>query len=93
MKKQIYLILHCYEIAKRNSLNQSIVYSPDMDVFLLLIFHYPSLPNALIFHIGKRPNLSDISIGSCHKALGFCNAHALLGFHTFAGFDQTGCFM
>ena len=74
------LNLRCYEIAKRNSLNQSIIYSPGMDVFLLLIFHYPSLPNALIFHTGKRPNLSDISIGSCHKALGICHAHALLGF-------------
>ena len=44
-------IMYCWEIARRNPLNQCIVYSPDTDVFLLLIFHYPSLLNALIFRI------------------------------------------
>ena len=35
------LIIHCWEIAKRNPMNQYIVYSSDTDNFLLLIFHYP----------------------------------------------------
>ena len=84
------LIMHCWEIARRNSLNQCIVYSPDRGVFLLLIFHYPLLPNALIFSTGKGSNLPDISIDSFYEALGSCRANALLGFHAFTSCDQTG---
>ena len=70
-------------------MNQCIVYSPDTDIFLLLIFHYPSLPNALMFCTGKVSNLRDVSIGSYYKALNLFRANALLGFHTFTGCDQT----
>ena len=73
------LIMHCWEIARANPLNQCLVYSPGIDVFLLLIFCYPSFPNALIFCTGKWSNLGDISIDSCYEAL--------LGFHTFTGCD------
>ena len=47
------LIMHCWEIVITNPVNQCIVYSPDTDVFLLLIFHYPSLPKASIFCTGS----------------------------------------
>ena len=52
-------------------MNQCMVYSPDTDISLLLIFHYPSFPNALIFHTGKGLNLHNISIHSCYEALVF----------------------
>ena len=84
--------MHCWEIARTNPLNQCIVYPPDTDVFLLLIFHYPSLSNALIFHTVKGSNLCDISIGSCYEVCGSFCANFLLGFHTFTGCDQTGRF-
>ena len=87
------LIIQCWEIARRNLFNQSIVYCPDTDVFLLLTFHYPTLPNALIFRTGNGSNLRDIFIGSCSKALGSCCANQLLGLHSFTGWDQTGGFM
>ena len=63
------LIMHCWEIARRITLNQCSICSADTDVFLLLTFHCPSLPNALTFLTGKGSNLRDISIGSCYKAL------------------------
>ena len=50
------LIIHFLEIARRNPFNQCNIHCPDTDVFLLLIFHYPSLPNALIFRTGKGSN-------------------------------------
>ena len=61
--------------------------------FFAFIFHYPSFPNALIFHTGKGLNLHNISIHSCHEALGCCRANALFGFHTFTGCQQTEHFM
>ena len=85
--------MHCWEIGRRNPSNQCIVYSPDTDVFLILIFHYPSLPNALRFRTGKGSNLRNISSGSCYEALGSCRANALLGFHIFTDCDQAGRFM
>ena len=85
--------MHCWEIARRNPSNQCVVYSLDTDAFLFLIFHYPSLPNALRFRTGKGSNLHNISRGSCYEALGSCRANALLGFHTFTVCDQTGSFM
>ena len=74
-------------------MNQCIVSSPDTDVFLVLPFHYPSLPNALIFHSGNGSNLHNFSIRTCYEALSNCRVNALRGFHTFRGFNQTGRFM
>ena len=64
--------MHCGKVGRRNSLNKCVVYSPDTDVFLFLIFQYPSLPNALRFCTGKGSNLQNISIGNCYEALGNC---------------------
>ena len=91
--EEVDTLVHCWEIARRNPFNQCIVYCPDTDVFLLLIFHYPSLLNALIFRTGKGSDLRHIFIGNCYKALGSCRTNELLGFHTFTGCDQTGGFM
>ena len=85
--------MHCWEITRRNPSNQCTIYSPDTDVFLFLIFQYPSLPNVLRFRTDKGSNLRNIFIGSCYEALGSCRANALLGFHTFTVCDQTGRFM
>ena len=74
-------------------MNQCIVYSGNTDVFLLLIFHYTSLPNASIFRNGKKSVLQDIYIGSCYEALGSYRANDLLGFNTFAGCDKIGHFL
>ena len=38
------MILHCHEIAKEDPFTECVVLSPDTDVFLLLIHHYPTLP-------------------------------------------------
>ena len=85
--------MHCWKIRRRNPSNHCVIYSPDTDAFLFLIFHYPSLPNTLRFRTRKVSNLRNISMGSCYKALGSCRANALLGFHIFTVCDQTECFM
>ena len=87
------LIMHCWEIARRNPFDQSIVYFSGTEGFLYLIFHYLSLPNALIFGTSKRSNLRSVFIGTCYKALGSCRANALPDFHTFTGCNQVRRFM
>ena len=86
------LILHSVEVAKRIPFCDCTVYSPDTDVFLLLIYYYQNLPMATKFRTGKGNALRDINVGSCFESLGPRRSSALLGFHTFTGCDQTGKF-
>lgn len=89
----IHLIIYCWKMARKNPFNQCIVYCPDINVFLYLIFHYPWLPTAIIFRKCKDSDLRSFFLDRCYKALGSCRANALLGFHKFTGYDQTGRFM
>ena len=59
------LILHATEIAKRIPFSECVIYSPDTDVFLLLIYYYESLPMVTKFWTGKSENLRYIDIGKC----------------------------
>lgn len=86
------LIFHCHDIAREDPFTECIVLSPDTDVFLLLIHHYPSLTQSVIFRTGRGDNIRDISIRSCYESIGTSRAKALLGFHTLTGCDQTGRF-
>ena len=86
------IILHCFEIARDDPFTECVVVSPDTDVFLLLVHHYPELPQKLIFRTGRGEELRNINIGSCYESLGVEHAKALLGFHTMTGCDQTGKF-
>ena len=76
------LILHSIEVAKRIPFCECTIYSPDTDVFLLLINYYPTLPMVTKFRTGKKDDLRDIYIGPCFESLGPSRASALLGFHT-----------
>ena len=86
------LILHATEIAQRSAFSDCVIYSPDTDVFLLLIHFYESLPILTKFKTGKGEYQREINIGTCFESLGPLKASAILGFHTFTGCDQTGKF-
>jgi hypothetical protein len=86
------LILHSINVFATNPFSECYVYSPDTDVFLLLIHYAESLPQVMYFRTGNGDNFRDIDIKKCYEALGPENAKALLGFHTFTGCDQTGRF-
>ena len=91
-KADTLLTLHCFDIARRDPFTTCTVYSPDTDVFLLLIHFYSSLPQSLLFHPGKGKVARKIDIGSSYEGIGPGHAQALLGFHVFTGCDQTGSF-
>ena len=82
------MILHCWYVAKRHPFTSCTVDSSDTDVLLLLL-HYPSFPQSLVFHTVKGADLRKIDIASCYKAIGLSRAEASLGFHTFTSCDQT----
>ena len=85
------LILHAYEVVKRIPFSKCVIFSPDTDVFLILIYHYESIPMAIKFWTGKGEKQQYIDIGKCFKNLGpFIKASSLFGFHTLTGCDQTG---
>ena len=86
------LILHCCDVAQRDPFTECIVFSPDTDVFLLLIHHFPELSQSTIFRTGRGDQLRDISISQCYEKIGPERAKALLGFHAMTGCDQTGRF-
>ena len=47
------LILHCLDVAKRDPFSECVVFSPDTDVFLLLIHHFLELRSCTLFRIGR----------------------------------------
>ena len=86
------LILHCWDAARKDPFTMCTVFTPDTDVFLLLVRFYPSLTQSLVFRTGRGNELRDIDVRSCYEAIGTDHAKALLAFHTFTGCNQTGRF-
>ena len=87
------LILHTFDVAKQNPFHQLKVVSPDTDVFLLLLAHYyPGLPVLTSFVTGRGSTKRAIDIRMTYETLGADKSAALLGFHAFAGCDQTSKF-
>lgn len=86
------LILHFIDTAKRDPFCKCVVFSPDTDVFLLLLYFASSLAQTTYFRSGKGDQQRDINISSCFEALGPVRSSAIIGFHTFTGCDQIGRF-
>lgn len=68
------------------------VFSPDTDVFLLLIHYYTQLPTVTIFETGRGSMKRKISIGAAFEVMGPNKSETLLDFHAFSGCDQTSKF-
>ena len=86
------LLLHAIDVAQKDPFRECIMFSPDTDVFLLLLHYYESLPQITTFRTGRGNDKRDISIKNCVEAIGSDHAKAILGFHVFTGCDQTGRF-
>ena len=87
-----FLILRPFKIARRDPFKKCTVYSPDTDVFLLLIHFYPSLPQSLLFHTGKGKYARNIDIGSSYEGIASSHVQVLLGFRVFTSCNQTESF-
>ena len=86
------LILHCPDVAKSDPFSECVAFSPDTDVFFLLIHHFPELTPCTLFLTGQEDHLRNINISKYYKTIGLVRATALLGFHALTGCDQTGRF-
>ena len=81
------IILHALDVAKRDPFSSLTVFSPDTDVFLLLLYFYQSLCNVTLFQTGTKNNVRIINVGSVFEALGEKKTKAILGFYAFTGCD------
>ena len=86
------LILHCPDVAKSDPFSECVAFSPDTDVFFLLIHHFPELTPCTLFLTGRGDHLRNINISKYYKTIGLVRATALFGFHALTGCDQTGRF-
>ena len=86
------LVLHAIDVAKQDLFTECYVFSPDTDVFLLLIYYCESLPLVTYFRTGRGSDERDINIKQCFEALGARRSTAILGFHVLTGCDQIGRF-
>jgi len=68
------------------------VYSPDMDVLVLLLRRYPELCQDTSFVTGVGQNHRIIELGAIYSALGDKKTAALPSFHALSGADVTGSF-
>ena len=71
---------------------QLAVYSPDTDVFILLIRRYPQLPKETSFVTGRGTQQRRIQIKKIYNELGPARPASLPGLHAFTGADITGSF-
>ena len=68
------------------------VFSPDTDVFLLLLNKYPQLCPSNVFITGRGQTWRQIPLNAIYNTLGKEKADSLLGFHAFTGADTSGRF-
>ena len=80
--------------AKERGATQLDVYSPDTDVFMIIlrIRRYPQLPKETSFVTGRGTQHRRIQIKKLYDELGPAKAAALPRFHAFTGADITGSF-
>ena len=64
------LILHCLDVAKRDPFSECVVFSPDTDVFLLLIHHFLELTPCTLFRTGRGNQQRNISISKFYETIG-----------------------
>ena len=85
------LIFHSVA-ASENGAKTLHVYSPDTDVFVLLLRRYPLLCNSTSFITGVGKKQRQIDLKPIYEAVGPDKISALPGFHAFTGADVTGSF-
>ena len=84
------LILHALHAYKSGS-NVHIM-SPDTDVFILALYHVPTLGDSISVIVGTGAKQRSVFLKPIYDAIGANIAAALLGFHSFTGCDVTGRF-
>ena len=85
------LLLHALTIDEDAEV---VIDSPDTDMLLLLMYMYHDslLSSATSFRTGKGQLKSMINVQTIYNKLGSRLATAILGFHSFTGFDLSGRF-
>ena len=75
------ILLHALDVSSRDPFSKIDVFSPDTDVFLLLINKHDSLCADTNFVTGYGEDQESTSIGKCCEVLGPDLCAALIGFH------------
>ena len=87
------IVLHALDASNSNRHVDSLhVFSPDTDVFLLLLNKYPQLCPSTVFITGRGQTRRQIPLKAIYNTLGKEKADGLLGFHAFTGADTSGRF-
>ena len=91
-ESDILIIFHCVDISQKFPESHLDVFSPDTDVFLLLVHWYPSFCKITRCLTGKGTSERIIDIKVMFNAIGVDKPKAFMGFHVFTGSDTTGRF-
>ena len=85
------LLIHAKDAVDCDATNIHI-FSPDKNVLILAIRHYPELYLDTNFVTRVGEHRRTIKVGDIYSALGPSIADALPGLHSLSGGDNTGCF-
>ena len=87
------LVLHALDVSNCGRKVDSLhIFSPDTDVFLLLVNRYSQLCPNTVFVTGRGLLRREIQLKNIYDSIGKDKADALLGFHAFTGADTSGRF-
>ena len=82
------IVLTTLDVSKRDPFTDLAISCTDTDVLLILIHYYEQLTSSFVF----KTTVHSYFLGEIYENLSPSIRHALLGFHTFTGCDQTGTF-
>ena len=82
------IVLTTLDVSKRDPFTYLAISCTDTDVLLILIHYYEQLTSSFVF----KTTVHSYFLGEIYETLSPSIRHALLGFHTFTGCDQTGTF-
>ena len=84
----IRIVINALDVSKRDPFTDVVISCSDTDVLLILIHYYEQLTSSIVF----KTTVHSYLVAEIYKNLSPSIRHALSGFHTFTGCDQTGKF-
>ena len=80
--------MHALDVTQVNSFSELVIYCFDVDILLILLHYFEGISSSTTFKTRNK----EIYLRTVYETLGKEICKALLGFHAFTGWDQTGRF-
>ena len=78
--------------AARIGYKSAVVKTPDTDIFVILLFHAPSIALTIFIDVGTGKRRKIVNVSEMAESLGLDQCRMILGLYVFTGEDATSSF-